>query len=120
MEEVNWELILHRLDEVTRSQKISSQKLDIIQEQLSKLNTVEKSVDEVIVWKTKMEEKFSITELNDMKEWKGKMDEIVSLKQLEKIIVDHESLKTFKTQATMVWVVVQAIMGIIMALIGFF
>lgn len=112
MQEANWELILHRLDDLTKNQELSSKKLDTIQEHLNKLNAVEKSVSEVIDWKVRMEEKISISELNDMKEWKSKMDEIVSPKQLDKIIKEHDNLKTFKTKATMIWVIVQAIMVI--------
>lgn len=114
MQEPNWELILHRLDDLTKKQDDFNTKLDTINEQLNKVNTIEKSVSEVVDWKTKLDETVSISELKDIKEWKGKMDEIISPKQMDKLVKEHEIIKTFKTQATMVWVIVQAIMAVLL------
>ncbi len=110
----NWELILHRLDDLTKKQDAFDTKLDTINEQLNKVKTIEKSVGEVVEWKSKLDGTVSISELKDIKEWKGKMDEIISPKQMDKLIKEHETLKTFKTQATMVWLIVQTVMTLIL------
>jgi hypothetical protein len=52
-------------------------------------------------------------DVRELKEWKSKVEEHQSPTQLEKHLEEHDALKTFKTQAMMIFVVVQAIMGII-------
>lgn len=108
-EQPNWELILHRLDTLTKKQDEFNSKLDIINEHLMKVSSIEKSVLEVNVWKTKLDEVVSISELKEIKEWKSNVDKIISTNQFERLVIEHEKLKTFKTQSTMIWVVVQAI-----------
>ena len=58
--------------------------------------------------------------VKELKKWKESIDEVTSPTQLKGTIKDVSDLKTFKTQAVTVWVVVQIIFGIIMALSKFF
>jgi chromosome segregation ATPase len=88
-------------------------KIDGINNRLSKIDRIKDNLYEVKEWKQKMQDTISTSELNDLKEWKQKMEEHQSPTQLEKHLEEHESLKTFKTQAMMIFAVVQALMGII-------
>jgi len=50
-----------------------------------------------------------------LKAWKDKMDEIVSPPQMSQALKDVEELKIFKTKAVTVFVVVQSLIGGIIA-----
>ena len=54
--------------------------------------------------------------VQDLKIWKEKMDDVASPPQLKSIIDEVEELKVFKTKAITMFMVVQAIMGIAMAI----
>jgi len=56
----------------------------------------------------------------DIKEWRKDLSEVVSLTQLKEVKEDIDKLKTFKTISTTVWLVVQIIFGIALALFGVF
>lgn len=58
--------------------------------------------------------------VKELKKWKDSVDEVTSPSQLRDTIKDVAELKTFKTQAVTVWVVVQIIFGIALALLKFF
>lgn len=58
--------------------------------------------------------------VKELKKWKDSVDEVTSPSQLRDTIKDVAELKTFKTQAVTVWVVVQIIFGIAIALLKFF
>ena len=109
-EDFNWELIVHRLDSIAEYQKNSSKQLSDIMVSLNDLKTVKDNVNELKVWKTHLEETVSLNELTKIKNWKSNIDEVVSPTQLKEKLKDVSLLKTFKTQALMVWVVVQAVM----------
>ena len=51
--------------------------------------------------------------------WKKEVDEVVSPSQLETTVKDVADLKTFKTQAITVFVVVQTLFGMALALLKF-
>jgi len=53
--------------------------------------------------------------VQDLKVWKEKMDDIASPPQLREAIKDIEELKTFKTKAVTIFMVVQALMGMALA-----
>ena len=119
MEHINIELILHRLDEISNrqvelalKQEEFGSKLSELSENLVKMKTVEKTVDGIKEWKVKMQEVISTSELEELKLWKGKMEEQMSPKQLTTHLAEHENFKTFKTQAMMIWIVVQSLMAI--------
>lgn len=58
--------------------------------------------------------------VRELKSWKSSLDEVTSPTQLKDIIKDVADLKTFKTQAVTVWLVVQVLFGITMALLRYF
>jgi len=53
--------------------------------------------------------------VQDLKAWKEKMDDVASPPQLRDIIHEVEELKTFRTKAVTMFMVVQTAMGIAMA-----
>lgn len=119
MDSVNVELILHRLDEIAKKQDEVNKKQDEVNKkveeltvQLAKVKTIENTVDNIKEWKEKIQEVISTSELAELKLWKKEMEERMSPSQLTTHIKEHESFKTFKTQAMMIWVVVQALMTI--------
>ena len=112
MDNVNVELILHRLDEISRKQDDFNKKVEDLSIQLAKVKTIENTVDNIKEWKEKVQETISTAELKEMKAWKYKMEEQMSPTQLAQYIKEHDSFKTFKTQAMMIWVVVQGLMAL--------
>lgn len=58
--------------------------------------------------------------VKDLKKWKDSIDEVASPSQVKDLIKDVSELKTFKTQAVTVWVVVQILFGLAMALLKVF
>lgn len=58
--------------------------------------------------------------VKDLKSWKSSIDDIVSPSQLKTIVENVSDLKTFKTQAVTIWIVVQVLFGITMTLLKFF
>lgn len=108
----NYDLILHRLDEISKKQDEVNKKVEALTLELTKMKTIENTVDNIKEWKEKVQETISTAELKEFKEWKQKMDERLSPTQLTQHLKEHESFKTFKTQAMMIWVVVQALMAI--------
>jgi len=53
--------------------------------------------------------------VQDLKAWKEKMDDVASPPQLREVIHEVEELKTFRTKAVTMFMVVQTVMGIAMA-----
>ena len=53
--------------------------------------------------------------IQDLKTWKEKMDDVASPPQLRETIKEVEELKTFKTKAVTIFMVVQALMAMAMA-----
>jgi len=51
--------------------------------------------------------------------WKQAVDEVASPTQLNQTVKDVHDLKTFKTQAITVWLVVQTLFGMAIALLKF-
>lgn len=112
MDNINAELILHRLDEISKKQDDFNLKVESLSIQLAKVKTIENTVDNIKEWKEKVQETVSTAELKELKQWKYKMEELMSPTQLTQHLKEHESFKTFKTQAMMIWVVVQGLMTI--------
>jgi len=54
--------------------------------------------------------------VQDLKLWKEKMDDIASPPQIKTALEDIEELKMFKTKAVTIFMVVQFVMGALMAL----
>lgn len=55
--------------------------------------------------------------VNDLKRWKNSIDEIVSPTQFKRMVHDVSDLKTFKTQAITIFLVVQILFGIVIAIL---
>ena len=53
--------------------------------------------------------------VQDIKAWKEKMDDVASPPQLREAMSDIEELKTFKTKAVTMFMVVQSVMGFAIA-----
>ena len=109
MSEVNWELIVHRLDTIVKSQDEFKAQLREIGDEVSKINSIKEGVDNLKEWKDKVEEIMPIKDMESIVEWKKKVDEVISPTQLKELITEVEKLKSFKIKATMLWVVIQAI-----------
>jgi hypothetical protein len=116
MSEANWELIVHRLDSIAKMQSDVNSKLDELHEKVTKIETIKHSVDSLKKWKEDVERELPVSDMIAMKEWKGKVDEVVSPTQLKEYITEINNLKTFKTKATMIWVVIQAVVFILLFL----
>jgi len=116
MEQANWELIVHRLDTIAKNQEVTTDKLNNIEEKLTKFESIKDSVNELKSWKSSLQQVISTNELKELRYWKLKMDEITSPKLLDETLKDIDKLKTFRTQALMIWVVVQAIMVVLIFL----
>ena len=112
MNDTNYELILHRLDEISRKQDTFNKKVDELTIDLTKMRTIEHTVDNIKEWKEKHQETISTSELKEFKVWKQNMEELMSPTQLKEYIKEHEGFKTFKTQAMMIWVIVQSLMAL--------
>lgn len=112
MNNLNAELILHRLDEIAKKQDEFNKKVEVLGKQMINVRAIGSTLDDIKEWKDKVQEVVSTTELKEIKEWKKEMEEQMSPKQLTQHLKEHESFKTFKTQAMMIWAVVQALMTI--------
>ncbi len=110
MSDNSYDLILHRLDEIAKKQDEFNKKVEELTIELTKMKTIEHTVDNLNDWKEKLQENISTSELLELKEWKSKMEEQMSPPQLKQHLKEHDSFKTFKTQAMMIWVIVQALM----------
>lgn len=111
---INLELILHRLDNIAKNQEIHSDRLCSIEKQLNAIGTHEYEIKTLKDWKAGVDGIASIGDFKDLMNWKHNIDEIVSTSQLKEKMVDIEKLKIFKTQALMIWVIIQALMAIAM------
>jgi hypothetical protein len=109
MSEVNWELIVHRLDTIVKGQDEFKTQLKEIGDEVGKINAIKEGVDILKEWKKEVDEVMPIRDMESIVEWKKKLDEVVSPTQLKELIIEVEKLKSFKIKATMLWVVIQAI-----------
>jgi TolA-binding protein len=57
--------------------------------------------------------------VKELKKWKESVDDVTSPSQLKDIIKDVSELKTFKTQAITIWLVVQILFGMIMVSLNY-
>ena len=120
MSEANWELIVHRLDTIVQGKNDFKQQLSDINKSLAKLDTIKQDVDDLKKWKELIESVLPITDMKSIVEWRDKMDDVVSPSQLKDRIDDIDTLKTFKTKGTMIWVVVEGMILILYALISIY
>lgn len=57
--------------------------------------------------------------VKDLKKWKDSIDEVTSPTQLKEFTRDVNELKTFKTQAITIWLVVQILFGMVIAIMRY-
>jgi len=110
----NWEVILLRLDTIAANQEEFGDRLTNIERQLNSISTLDYEIKSLKDWRLQIEPVASPNELKNIVTWKKNIDEIVSPSQLKEKLIDVEKLKTFKTQALMIWVVIQILMAIAM------
>jgi len=89
--------------------------LEILNEGIIKLNEEIQGLKREIT-ELKAKEDFS----KEVWRWKKEVDEIASPTQLKETIKDVQELKTFKTQAITIWLVVQILFGMSLALLKYF
>lgn len=110
-QKINWELIIHRLDTIAANQDDFGDRLTNIEKQLNTINAHDYEIKTLKDWKTSMEIAASSSEIKEIVNWKHNIDNIVSPPQLQTRVNEIDRLKTFRTQALMVWIIVQALMA---------
>jgi hypothetical protein len=110
--------------------KIDSIKGDVHEEMsalrtnITKINSMqaanESSLEDVKAWKSRMEYNGVLKSSQELLIWKTSFDEIASPSQIKECIQKVESQEKFKTQAITVFLVVQAMVGVAIALIKFY
>lgn len=113
MSEANWELIVHRLDTIVKGQDEFNKKLQGIDERLMKIDSIKQEVEVLREWKKSVDAVMPVSDMKSLSDWREKIDEVVSPSQLKEHIDELENLKIFKTRATMIWVVIQAVILIV-------
>ena len=105
--------------------KIDSIKSDVheeisgIKNDITKVKAMQYTLDEMKTWKKTYEDEAVLKSVKELKGWKHEVDEIASPTQLKETVKDVSDLKTFKTQAITIFLVVQTLFGIAMALIKY-
>jgi hypothetical protein len=74
-------------------------KIESLQEALSKITT-------------------NSNDLKDLKKWRHNIDEVASPSQLKLIQTDVNELKIFKAKAIAIWLLLQTLVGIALAILG--
>jgi len=103
MEENNspWDpsiLVLKELEKLNRNYESLREDIYTIKNDITKVKGMQYSLDE-------------------LKEWKKKVDEVISPSQLAELKKEVEEGKLFRARMITIFVVVQTVMGIVMALI---
>lgn len=111
MEKINLELIAYKLDEISKKQELYqsdvSGKLDSLHDTIHIVKNLDKSIAEIKEWKEKRDRHVPIKDFIELSDWKKELDQLISPKQLDKMLTEFESMKTFKTRAMMVYTVIQ-------------
>ena len=118
--EINWGLVIFKLDSIAQNQASFSIKLDEINKKLNELEKTQDVVEDIDIWKGNMEEILPLSKIKDIIKWKEDLDAIVSAPQLKSHIETIEELKEFKTRGSMIWIVVQAIVTVGMGTIALY
>jgi Tfp pilus assembly protein PilO len=89
-------LVLQQLETLSSGIEALRSELQDVKEQLTELKVKEDRVQEI-------------------KLWKEKMDDVASPPQLKNALKEIENLKTFKTKAVTIFMIAQALIGFIIA-----
>ena len=95
--------------------KLVINELERLNDSISKLNKEIQSLKQQIT-----EMKVREDAVTDLKNWKSAVDEVASPSQLRYVIKDIEKLKTFKTQAVTIFLIVQALIAVAFGAIKYF
>jgi len=93
-----------------------------ILKELERLNEGQTAIrDEIYGMRADIKKMPAIEEsVGELKEWKREISEIYSPTQLSTSKAELEEMKTFKTRAVTVWVVVQIIFAVTLAILGIY
>ena len=94
-------LVLTELEKLNHQVGTLSTDIEELKREMSKIDAVKSSI-------------------NDVQTWKKDISEVVSPTQLKELKDSVEGLKTFKTVSTTVWIVVQSIFGLAITLYSIF
>ena len=72
-------------------------------------NDMQEMKQELLIMKTKEDK------VNDLKVWKDKIDEIASPSQIKEMVSDIHTLKEYRTKAVTAFMVIQTIMALVLA-----
>ena len=95
--------------------KLVIAELERLNEGIISLNTEIQDLKREIA-EMKVKEDFA----KELWKWKKEVDEVASPTQLKETVKDVSELKTFKTQAITVWLVVQTLFAMALALLKFY
>jgi predicted nucleic acid-binding Zn-ribbon protein len=95
--------------------KLVINELERLNDSISKLNKEIQSLKQEIT-----EMKVREDAVTELRSWKNAVDEVTSPTQLKTLLKDVERLKTFKTQAVTIFLIVQAIIALGFGAIKFF
>lgn len=117
----NYESLNDKIDSIKSDvhEEISALKNDI-----TKVKAMQYTLDELKAFRQKYEDAAVLKTLEEINKWKGEIDEVISPSQLKEYIINTNKslsdLKTFKTKAVTIFLVVQALMGIAIGVLKFF
>ena len=95
--------------------KLVINELERLNDSISKLNKEIQSLKQEIT-----EMKVREDAVSELKAWKSAVDEVTSPSQLKYALKDVDKLKTFKTQAVTIFLIVQAIIAVAFGAIKYF
>ena len=117
----NYESLSGKIDSIKGDvhEEVSGIKSEIVQIKSMQASN-ENSLDDIKSWKSRMEYNGVLKGTKELKEWKSSFDEIASPSQIKECIQKVDDQEKFKTQAITVFLVVQAMVGLAIALIKFY
>lgn len=112
----NWELILHKIEDINKAQANMDKKIDAINLKLGIVDTLSTQVHDIKDWKEKFQEELSVADLKELKEWKKGMDEIISVTQMKEMKDEVYKQKSKWTATIAIISAVQIVMGVLVTL----
>ena len=100
-------VVLKELERLNNHYEIIDDKMSEIRNELTKVKTVWKSIDTLNEWKKSVDDKAIIKTVEELKIWKDKIDEIWSPTQMGDIKVKVENQASKWTVLITIWAVIQ-------------
>jgi predicted nuclease with TOPRIM domain len=112
--------VLKELEKLNGSYDQIKEQLTEVKSGMNDMRNLTKEMGELQVWKKEVNDVIipNKLEIAELKEWKKEISDTITPKQLAETKSDVEKLKTFKTQAITVWLVVQVLTGLFFAIFG--